>query len=93
MLELLKHPLAALAICVISIGFSKGCDLLSRRVPYLRARRKPFMIAALTISLIFLASFGQIPVRFALSDALQEIRGGAPLVHLPTEMSPQGPSL
>lgn len=89
MLELLQHPMAALAICAIAIGFSKGCDVLSRRVPYLRARRARFMPAALIISLLFLGCIGQIPVRYALHDALQEYQGAAPVASLSIEKSPQ----
>ncbi|HGP0204806.1 TPA: hypothetical protein ACLEV2_001999 [Pseudomonas aeruginosa] len=78
MSELLKSPFFVLAIGLFSIGLAKACDYLSKRVPWLRERRKPFMIGALTFSMVLLASLGQIPLRYALNDVLAEYRDEVP---------------
>ncbi|EPG2634334.1 hypothetical protein L4Z68_004178 [Pseudomonas aeruginosa] len=78
MSELLKSPFFVLAIGLFSIGLAKACDYLSKRVPWLRERRKPFMIGALTLSMVLLASLGQIPLRYALNDVLAEYRDEVP---------------
>ncbi|MFU5648737.1 hypothetical protein ACM7UX_26985 [Pseudomonas aeruginosa] len=76
MSELFKSPFFVLAIGLFSIGFAKACDYLSKRVSWLREKRRPFMIGALTLSMIFLAALGQIPLRYALNDVLAEYRDG-----------------
>ncbi|WP_449222962.1 hypothetical protein [Azotobacter vinelandii] len=87
MFEFFKSPLSVLAIGLISIGFSKGCDYLSQRVPYLHARRKPFMIAALSLSMVFLLGLGQIPIRYALNDVFHENQDVAPAIKEPAPAS------